>query len=409
MLMMLIPSVSGTIYAQNRWVRTLIAGRVNAVACNPQGVLYAFTTGGSLIIDTVYCSLDTGATWSRTGGYVPGSTMAMCFNSKGDIFVGNSSSGIFRSTDNGVSWKTLNQVGSMSTLSLVINRAGQIFAGDDGGVIYRSTDSDTVWTNLGTFGGMVMSIAIDSTGIISAAVHHDSRPSRVVQSVDNGYTWTQLGADFGVDYVSSLALSSGGDIFLATGSLGVLRYGQNNQNWTQANSGITHTFITSLLASGTILFAGYEQGVYLSPNNGENWYDASDGIEGNYVNSFAVCGTSIFAGTREAGVWMRKISNMITTVNAGSHEFVKAFSLGLNYPNPFNPSTTISFSLPSRSFVTLKIFDVMGRDVATIASEEFPSGSYSRTWNAKGVPSGVYFYRLQADAYSETKRLVLLR
>ena len=85
------------------------------------------------------------------------------------------------------------------------------------------------------------------------------------------------------------------------------------------------------------------------------------------------------------------------------------FVLDQNYPNPFNPSTTILFSLPSRSFVSLKIFDVKGCEVATVVSEEMAAGNYSRQWNADGLPSGVYFYRLQAGSFTESKRLILLR
>jgi hypothetical protein len=87
----------------------------------------------------------------------------------------------------------------------------------------------------------------------------------------------------------------------------------------------------------------------------------------------------------------------------------KDFSLDQNYPNPFNPSTTISFSLPSQSFVTLKIFDAMGRDVATMINEELAAGNYARRWNASGLPSGVYFYRLQAGSFSETKHIMFVK
>ncbi len=101
--------------------------------------------------------------------------------------------------------------------------------------------------------------------------------------------------------------------------------------------------------------------------------------------------------------------NTITAVAEKPSFQPLGFSLGQNYPNPFNPSTTITFSLPARSFVHLKIFDVLGKEVATIVSEELTGGNYSRQWNATGVPSGVYFYRLQAGSYTETKRLLLLR
>jgi bilirubin oxidase len=85
------------------------------------------------------------------------------------------------------------------------------------------------------------------------------------------------------------------------------------------------------------------------------------------------------------------------------------FSLGQNFPNPFNPTTTISFALPSRSFVSLKVFDLLGREVATIVSEEMSAGSYSKQWNAVDISSGIYFYRLQAGSFIEMKKLVLLR
>ncbi|MGD1045297.1 MAG: putative Ig domain-containing protein [Bacteroidota bacterium] len=87
----------------------------------------------------------------------------------------------------------------------------------------------------------------------------------------------------------------------------------------------------------------------------------------------------------------------------------KELMLYQNYPDPFNPTTTIAFYLPSKSYVSLKIFDIIGREVATIISEEMSAGSYSKQWNAANTPSGVYFYRLQARSFSQTKKLVLLR
>jgi len=85
------------------------------------------------------------------------------------------------------------------------------------------------------------------------------------------------------------------------------------------------------------------------------------------------------------------------------------FGLEQNYPNPFNPSTTISFSLSHQSFISLKVFNLIGREVATIESGEMPAGNYTRIWNATNISSGIYFCRLQADTYTETKKLVLLK
>ena len=85
------------------------------------------------------------------------------------------------------------------------------------------------------------------------------------------------------------------------------------------------------------------------------------------------------------------------------------YALYQNYPNPFNPSTVIAFSLPSKSFVSLKVFDILGKEIATIVSEELSAGNYSRQWNAAMMSSGIYFYRLQAGTFTETKKLILLR
>jgi hypothetical protein len=85
------------------------------------------------------------------------------------------------------------------------------------------------------------------------------------------------------------------------------------------------------------------------------------------------------------------------------------YALEQNFPNPFNPATTFSFSLPSASFVILKIFDVRGREVSVVLSEELSAGKYSRQWNTLDLPSGDYFYRLQAGSFTETKKLLLLK
>jgi hypothetical protein len=95
----------------------------------------------------------------------------------------------------------------------------------------------------------------------------------------------------------------------------------------------------------------------------------------------------------------------------------KQYALHQNYPNPFNPITNIGFDVKDLGFVTLKIFDMLGREVATLVNEEKTAGSYQVQWNAEGFVSGIYFYRLQVNPVSDgevtsiikTKKLVLLR
>lgn len=85
------------------------------------------------------------------------------------------------------------------------------------------------------------------------------------------------------------------------------------------------------------------------------------------------------------------------------------YSLSQNYPNPFNPTTEIKYQTSEVGNVLLKIYDVLGREVATLVNERKPAGTYSVRWNAEGVPSGVYFYRVIANGYVETKKMILMR
>ncbi len=99
----------------------------------------------------------------------------------------------------------------------------------------------------------------------------------------------------------------------------------------------------------------------------------------------------------------------VTAVQNPSTQIPDGYSLLQNYPNPFNPATIISFAIPSRVFVSLKIYDVLGREVADLIDKEMAAGIHRVYWNASGMPSGTYFYRLNAGTFSQTKKLLLLR
>jgi xylan 1,4-beta-xylosidase len=111
--------------------------------------------------------------------------------------------------------------------------------------------------------------------------------------------------------------------------------------------------------------------------------------------------------------WLRFLSQYDSPSSienySNQQSVIKNFQLFQNYPNPFNPTTTITFTLPIQSYVTLEVFDSSGQKVAQLFSEKMPPGAYSRPWNAQGRASGIYFIRLQAGSYTETKKLVLLK
>jgi hypothetical protein len=87
----------------------------------------------------------------------------------------------------------------------------------------------------------------------------------------------------------------------------------------------------------------------------------------------------------------------------------KEYSLKQNYPNPFNPVTNIEFNLPAQGFITLKVFNVLGKEVSTLVSGSYKAGVYKVDFDASALPSGVYFYRLQGEVFSETKKMILVK
>ena len=100
---------------------------------------------------------------------------------------------------------------------------------------------------------------------------------------------------------------------------------------------------------------------------------------------------------------------IITGLRESTSQLPLEYALYQNYPNPFNPSTTVRYDLPKATFVTLAIFDVLGRQISTIVEEEKPAGTYQVNFYMPNLPSGVYFYRFQTRDYVKTKKFVLLK
>ena len=100
---------------------------------------------------------------------------------------------------------------------------------------------------------------------------------------------------------------------------------------------------------------------------------------------------------------------IITSLNEPKSNIIKSFFLYQNYPNPFNPSTTIEFSLPQSSFVTLKVYNILGDVVAMLVSEKLAAGKYKFEWDASGVSTGVYLYRIKAGEFQQLKKMVLMK
>ncbi len=124
-------------------------------------------------------------------------------------------------------------------------------------------------------------------------------------------------------------------------------------------------------------------------------------VQFNTVDTLSTSGTISVSAVQWTGATPTGIQAVSTTP--------RAFSLGQNYPNPFNPSTRIRFTLPERQKVTLKIYNLLGGEVATVVDQLVEAGESSVTFDARGLASGIYFYKLQAGSATQTRRMMLLK
>jgi photosystem II stability/assembly factor-like uncharacterized protein len=381
-------------------------GQVNALACIGTD-LFAGTTSG------VYCSAGESAGWDRLGlsGYV--TTLAA---SGTDLLAGRANTdGAFRSTDDGTSWIEIDSglltPGAMTEILTFAFSDTNIFAGTYGQGIFLSTNEGNGWTPVNN--------GLSSIRAIRAIVVHGSdifagTGAGVFLSTNSGASWTSVGAE-SPPGVSAL-LFAGTDLFAGT-YYGAFRLDDGGKDWIPVDSGLTGIGVQALSVFGRNVFAGTDSGVFVTTDRGIHWTAISSGMPARSVSGITantsvlallVSGSDLVAGTANLGVWKRPLSE-ITGVEKRTDKVPEGYSLRQNYPNPFNPSTVISYHLPIGIHVTLKVYDVLGRDVATLVNERQDAGDHSVTLNAVHLSSGVYLCRLQAGSYHDVKRLMLVK
>jgi hypothetical protein len=108
-------------------------------------------------------------------------------------------------------------------------------------------------------------------------------------------------------------------------------------------------------------------------------------------------------------IFAQSLNALVTSVNNSTTNTPELFVLSQNFPNPFNPSTTIKFSLPPSGYAALKIYNALGEEVAVLLNKELQTGTYEVEWNATDFPSGIYFYQLKTEELVESKKMVLLK
>ncbi|RMF59353.1 MAG: T9SS C-terminal target domain-containing protein [Calditrichaeota bacterium] len=162
-------------------------------------------------------------------------------------------------------------------------------------------------------------------------------------------------------------------------------------------------------ADGTIFVANSLDGLRALSFDGSTLTNTAHINPGSDTRDVAVGPDGvIYTADAQAG-WHAFTYEVATGINDEVGFSPESFSLSQNYPNPFNPATTIRFQLPQSGFVSLKVYDLTGREVAVLVKEQKPAGTYQVSFDAGQLASGVYFYRLKSGEFQQTRKMLLVR
>ncbi len=349
---------------------------------------------------------------------------------------------------------------------IALDTAGYVYitgqSSGSGGTRYNYTTikynsvGDSVWlraynNDVANYNDIAWALQVDGAGNVYVTGSSDATSSGTEDYVTIKYDasgtqqWlARYNGPGGGDEAYAMAIDGNGSVYVTGRSRGgsptfsydylTIRYDASTGDtiWTARydgdGNGLDAALSIALDYRGNAFVTGYSTGTSTGLDMATIGYDstgarrwvrryASSGSNNDLGNAIAAdtAGFVYVAGTGYGGTQLNNFVTMkyydtgTVAVEEDKGTTPSEFSLAQNYPNPFNPSTTISFQIPRESHVTMKIFDLIGREITTLVDETKPVGTYRVSWNSGNQSSGIYFYRLTAGSFVSVKKLVLLR
>jgi len=403
-------------YSQQYGWDVISSGTTNdlqSIHFNSTGIGYACGNSG-----IVLKSKNEGITWDQLS--VPTSVNLndiFVFDQNDAIAVGDAGT-IIRTDDGGLSWSVIPSGVTDDLLSISFVDSSGICGARSQTILY-SSNSGTSWNiaQSGWIGGGFWGAVMLSPQIGFLAGENSIFQPLLGITTDSGQNWSFIsfylnyneGRATGVDFT---------DIFIGFASVRVWDgRGAISKTTDSGNNWVTTFFSNPLWGidfpisnAGQVGYAVGDSGVILKTYDaGTNWLEQQSGtsIKLNKVYfidldfGFIVGDSGIILRTTTGG----EPATLVEIDNSDDYDF----NLFQNYPNPFNPTTIIEYSLPEYGIVNLTVYDLLGREIITLVNEEKPSGIHKIEFDANGLPSGIYFYRIKAGNYIKTNKMVLLQ
>ena len=318
---------------------------------------------------------------------------------------------VYRTSNGGANWtQVLFVSGGFGDALWMTDANTAYFMGDPIGgnwLLKKSTNGGVNWTDWATVPTTITGGWNNSFFIRGSKVWFGSNTTTVMYSSNSGANWTtqttptanQYGIWFNDDnngmaiYQSLSATTNGGT------------------NWSALTSPVTY-YGAGVCGTATKWWATTQNttpDVYYSSNNGANWttqYTAPTAGGVFRHLSMARNGNTIWGCRSLGGISKYGTSTGITPIGTVTPV---DYTLSQNYPNPFNPTTKINFAIPKSGMVTLKVYNVLGKEVATLVNQNMTAGTYNYEFNASNLSSGIYFYKLDVNGFSQVKKMSLVK
>ncbi len=326
-------------------------------------------------------------------------------------YVAGGNGSIYKTVNGGVNWQYINTtITGYSLLKIFCLNIDTIFAcggSGSGGIIIKTTDGGSNWLLKqmdGTTPFQSMVMCDNSTGYCIGSYN-----GRIYKTTNGGDNWV---------YTSLSPLSELWDLSFLNSNLGyisdkggeVLKTTNGGSNWQQQTTGYSFSpwsvYFTDI-NTGTIVCASGL--IFRTTNGGINWIFNNTPVTTtlqrvyfiNALTGFAVGDNGVILKTTDGGgmIGIKPISEIVPD----------KFYLYQNYPNPFNPSTNIKFDVTKFSNVKIKIYNSIGQELFTLINSYLQRGEYSVTWNPIDSPTGIYFYKLTTDSFSDIRKMILIK
>ena len=259
-----------------------------------------------------------------------------------------------------------------------------------------------------------------SEKVYVATAPYETTRGNIFRTIDGGTSYTNITGILPDRFPSDIAVDPFNDnivyvTFYGFASGHIFKSTDSGDSWSDISDNLPDIPTPAVIVDPNNtdhVYVGTDVGVFVSITGGSNWQDFSDGlpdvVQAMDLN-YTTVNNVIRVMTHGNGAYERKFLSQIPSDSEDELITVTGFKLEQNFPNPFNPTTNFEFRISNRGFVSLKIYDVIGNEITTLVNQEMSAGIHNLEFDGTGLPSGTYFYRLEAGNYVETKKMVLLK